>query len=107
VSVQRPSSTGFPLAELALIAALRGDPQAPVSLRDLESALERHPPRGAVTGLVDGLTHWAAARQPDITPGTALPERAIEASRSAPRGFDVGDQDGDVILGGLVADNFG
>ena len=62
----------FPLAQLAVIAALRGDPQAPDRLRDLERALERHPPRGTITGLVIGLTNWARARQGDITPATAL-----------------------------------
>jgi DNA-binding CsgD family transcriptional regulator len=62
----------FPLAELAVIAALRGDPQAPSRLRELERALEQHPPRGTITGLVAGLTQWAAGRQPDITPATAL-----------------------------------
>lgn len=62
----------FPLAELAVIAALRGDPQAPAHLAELEAALDQHPPRGAVTGLVAGLTHWAAARQPDVVPATAL-----------------------------------
>jgi DNA-binding NarL/FixJ family response regulator len=62
----------LPLAELAVIAALRGDGQAPERLAELERALEQHPPRGAVAGLVDGLAHWAAARQADITPATAL-----------------------------------
>ncbi|HET6561511.1 MAG TPA: AAA family ATPase [Marmoricola sp.] len=62
----------FPLAELAVIAALRGDPQAPARLQELEAALAQHPPRGVSTRLVDGLTHWAAARQLDIAPATAL-----------------------------------
>ncbi|WP_344044424.1 helix-turn-helix transcriptional regulator [Nocardioides panacihumi] len=62
----------FPLAELAVIAALRGAPDAPAHLDELRRALEQHPPRGTVAGLVAGLTHWAAARQPDITPATAL-----------------------------------
>jgi DNA-binding CsgD family transcriptional regulator len=62
----------FPLAELAVITALRGDRQAPAHLEELERALEQHPPRGTVTGLVAGLAHWAAARQLDITPATAL-----------------------------------
>jgi DNA-binding CsgD family transcriptional regulator len=62
----------FPLAELAVITALRGDRQAPAHLQELERALEQHPPRGTVTGLVAGLAHWAAARQLDITPATAL-----------------------------------
>jgi DNA-binding CsgD family transcriptional regulator len=62
----------FPLAELAVIAALRGDPQAPARLIELETALEQHPARGAVAGLVTGLTLWAAARQPDSTPTGAL-----------------------------------
>lgn len=62
----------FPLAELAVIAALRGDPQAPVHLDTLEQAVERQPPHGTVTGLVAGLRHWAAGRQLDLTPATAL-----------------------------------
>jgi DNA-binding CsgD family transcriptional regulator len=62
----------FPLAELAVVAALRGDPAAPRHLEDLEAALAVHPPRGAAAGLVSGLTHWAAARQLDVTPATAL-----------------------------------
>ncbi len=62
----------FPLAELAVVAALRGTPQAPQALTDLEEALEKHPPRGAVAGIVDGLAHWAAALQPDVAPTSAL-----------------------------------
>ena len=62
----------LPLAELAVVAALRGDPQAPLHLQELEDAVAVRQPRGAVAGLVSGLTHWAAARQLDITPATAL-----------------------------------
>jgi len=62
----------FPLAELAVIAALRGDPGAPEAFRELETALEEHPPHGAVTGIVSGLTHWAAALQPGVAPATAV-----------------------------------
>jgi DNA-binding CsgD family transcriptional regulator len=62
----------YPLAELALVAALRGDPQARARFGELETALAEHPPHGLVTPIVDGLTRWAAARQPDITPATAL-----------------------------------
>jgi len=63
----------FPLAQLAVIAALRGDPQAPVHLRRLEQALEQHPPYGTIADrLVTALTHWAAARQADVAPATAL-----------------------------------
>jgi DNA-binding CsgD family transcriptional regulator len=64
--------TSFPLAELAVIAALRGDPQASTHLEELEQAIAAHPPRGVVAGLVADLTHWATARQPDVTPATAL-----------------------------------
>jgi DNA-binding CsgD family transcriptional regulator len=64
--------TAFPLAELALIAALRGDPQAPAQLNELEAALNRNTPHGAVNGLVAGLQHWTAARQLDLAPATAL-----------------------------------
>jgi DNA-binding CsgD family transcriptional regulator len=63
----------FPLAQLAVIAALRGDPTAPAHLRDLEVALEQHPPRGTITDrLVTDLMHWAAARQADVPPAAAL-----------------------------------
>src|SRR4051794_22951940 len=63
----------FPLAQLAVIAALRGDPQAPVHLRRLEQALEQHPPYGTIADrLVTALRHWAAARQADVAPATAL-----------------------------------
>jgi DNA-binding CsgD family transcriptional regulator len=62
----------LPLAELAVIAALRGDEQAGRRLEELESAVADHPPRGVVTGLVVGLTHWAAARQLGTAPATAL-----------------------------------
>ncbi len=62
----------LPLAELAVIAALRGDPHAPAHLGELERALEQQPPRGTIAGLVAGLAHWAAARQLDVTPATAL-----------------------------------
>ena len=62
----------LPLAELAVVSALRGDPQAPGRLEELERALEQHPPRGTIGGLVAGLTRWAAARQPNIAPATAL-----------------------------------
>ncbi len=62
----------FPLAELAVIAALRGEPQAPARLEELDAALKEHTPRGAVNGLVLGLASWAAASQPDLTPATAL-----------------------------------
>jgi DNA-binding CsgD family transcriptional regulator/tetratricopeptide (TPR) repeat protein len=62
----------FPLAELAVIAALRGDPSAPQHLHDLDAELEQRPAHGATLGLVRGLHHWAAARQLDVTPATAL-----------------------------------
>jgi DNA-binding CsgD family transcriptional regulator/tetratricopeptide (TPR) repeat protein len=63
---------GFPLAELALVAALRGDSDAPRYLADLDQVLTQHPPRGVVAGLVSGLAQWAAARQPGTAPATAL-----------------------------------
>jgi DNA-binding CsgD family transcriptional regulator len=64
--------TAFPLAELAVISALRGDHHAPARLEELQSTLKEHAPHGAVNGLVAGLAHWAAARQPDLPPATAL-----------------------------------
>jgi DNA-binding CsgD family transcriptional regulator/tetratricopeptide (TPR) repeat protein len=63
---------GFPLAELALVAALRGDADAPRYLAELEETHAQFPPRGVVAGLVTGLTHWAAARQVDVAPATSL-----------------------------------
>ncbi|MFC7723630.1 AAA family ATPase [Nocardioides sp. GCM10028917] len=62
----------LPLAELAVISALRGDAAAPQHLRELDVELEQRPPHGAVAGIVRGLAHWAAARQSDVTPATAL-----------------------------------
>ncbi len=62
----------FPLAELALIAALRGDPEAPRRLETLERALTERRVHGASSGLVAGLAQWAAARQLDVSPATAL-----------------------------------
>ncbi|WP_175507747.1 helix-turn-helix transcriptional regulator [Nocardioides terrae] len=62
----------FPLAELALVAALRGDRHAPRLLAELEAEMDAHPPRGVVTGLVAGLAHWAAGRQPGLAPASAL-----------------------------------
>ncbi|HEX5088022.1 MAG TPA: AAA family ATPase [Nocardioides sp.] len=62
----------LPLAEIAVVAALRGAPHAAERLHELETALEQHPPRGVVAGLVTELTHWAAARQADVAPLTAL-----------------------------------
>ena len=44
----------FPLAQLAVIAALRGDPQAPVHLRRLEQALEQHPLYGTIADRLRG-----------------------------------------------------
>jgi DNA-binding CsgD family transcriptional regulator len=62
----------FPLAELALITALRGDSDGPRYLEELERTLAEHPLRGVVAGLVSGLRHWAAARQSGVAPATAL-----------------------------------
>jgi len=62
----------FPLAEVALIAALRGDPAGPAYLAELEQTLTAHPVRGVISGLVTGLRHWATALQPDTPPQTAL-----------------------------------
>ena len=62
----------FPLAELALVAALRGDPDGPRLLAELEETIAQHPLRGVIAGLVAGLRQWAAARQPGVAPATAL-----------------------------------
>ncbi|MFC5176037.1 helix-turn-helix transcriptional regulator [Nocardioides taihuensis] len=64
--------TPFPLVELAVVAALRGDPEAPRLLAELDETLDRHPPRGATGGLVTDLRHWAAARQDGVAVATAL-----------------------------------
>jgi DNA-binding CsgD family transcriptional regulator len=62
----------FPLAELALVAALRGGQQAPALLAELDEVLTAHPLRGVVAGLVSGMRHWAGARQPGVAPATAV-----------------------------------
>ena len=62
----------YPLAGLAVVAALRGEPQAPGLLRQLESELAERPPRGLGAAIVESLARWAAARQADLTPATAL-----------------------------------
>lgn len=81
----------LPLAELAVIAALRGDPQAPTHLHALQQALEQAPPHGTITGYVTALTHWAAARQPDITPTAAL-HHLSQIELTAPRGLSALDR---------------
>ncbi len=62
----------FPLAELAVVAALRGEDRAPALMAELEETVSARPLRGVVAPLVSGLRHWAAARQPGTTPATAL-----------------------------------
>ncbi|WP_298515819.1 helix-turn-helix transcriptional regulator [uncultured Nocardioides sp.] len=64
--------TAFPTAELAVLAALRGDATTAPALRDLDAVLEHHPPRGVVTGLVRDLAAWARALQPGVPPATAV-----------------------------------
>ncbi|HET6698833.1 MAG TPA: AAA family ATPase [Nocardioidaceae bacterium] len=62
----------FPLAELALLAALRGDPSAPQRLGELVQATTLRPPRGVIGALVTSLAGWATARQEGIPADTAL-----------------------------------
>ncbi|MCB0894721.1 MAG: AAA family ATPase [Nocardioides sp.] len=62
----------LPLVELAVVSALRGEAHAPRRLEELAAVTEQHPPRGVAAPLVAGLTHWAAARQPGLPPGTVL-----------------------------------
>lgn len=66
-----PGLTALPLAELALIAALRGDPEADSRLDEVSAIIEAHP-IGITEVLVIGFTQWARALRLADQPETAL-----------------------------------
>lgn len=66
-----PGLTALPLAELALVAALRGDADADAHLAEVASIRERHPV-GITDPLVVDLVHWARGLRDAANPATAL-----------------------------------
>ena len=67
----QPGMTALPNAELALMAALRGDDAADRLLDEVATLREAHPV-GITDGLVADLTHWARALRGAAQPATAL-----------------------------------
>jgi DNA-binding CsgD family transcriptional regulator len=63
--------TALPTAELALVAALRGDDAADRHLTAVAEIRERHPV-GITDGLVVDLTHWARGLRAAAQPAVAL-----------------------------------
>jgi DNA-binding CsgD family transcriptional regulator len=63
--------TALPTAELALVAALRGDDAADRNLDEV-TALRKAHPVGITDGLVADLAHWARALRAAAQPATAL-----------------------------------
>ena len=63
--------TALPHAELALVAALRGDEAAGGHLDDVATIREAHPV-GITDGIVVDLVHWAQALQAAAQPATAV-----------------------------------
>ena len=76
-----PGLTALPLAELALVAALRGEDAADGHLAEVSSIRERHPV-GITDRLVVDLAHWARG----CAPRPAGHGACTTWSRSAPRG---------------------
>jgi len=70
-STGHPGLTALPTAELALVAALRGDAAADRHLTEVAEIRGRHP-IGITDGLVLGLTHWARGLRAAAQPATAL-----------------------------------
>jgi DNA-binding CsgD family transcriptional regulator len=70
-STGQPGLTALPTAELALVAALRGDDAADRHLREASEIRERHPV-GITDGLVVDLTRWACGLRAAAQPATAL-----------------------------------
>lgn len=66
-----PGLTALPLAELALVAAQRGDAEADAHLAEVSAIRERHPV-GITDPLVVDLTHWARGLREAGNPATAL-----------------------------------
>jgi DNA-binding CsgD family transcriptional regulator len=70
VTTNQPNQRALPLAELALIGALRGDDGLPEQLAAAEQALRAHP-AGVLDGVIRDVLAWARAVQED-SPATAL-----------------------------------
>jgi DNA-binding NarL/FixJ family response regulator len=70
-STGHPGLTAFPTAELALVAALRGDDSADQFLAEVD-AIRKHHAVGITEPLVDDLTHWARALRTPTQPASAL-----------------------------------
>jgi DNA-binding NarL/FixJ family response regulator len=70
-STGHPGLTALPTAELALIAALRGDAVADRHLTVVSAIREAHP-IGITDGLAVDLTHWARGLRAATQPATAL-----------------------------------
>jgi DNA-binding CsgD family transcriptional regulator len=66
-----PGLTALPTAELALVAALRGEDAADRHLAGVTAIRRRHPV-GITDGLVADLTHWAGGIRAAAQPTTAL-----------------------------------
>lgn len=60
-STGHPGMTALPTAELALVSALRGDMQAAADGAQAALTIRAKNPIGITDGLVQDLTHWAAA----------------------------------------------
>jgi DNA-binding CsgD family transcriptional regulator len=71
VGAGQPGQTALPLAELALVAALRGDDEADRHLVDVGTVRERHPV-GITDAMVVDLVHWARGLRGSGHPATAL-----------------------------------
>ncbi|SCG65555.1 AAA family ATPase [Micromonospora inositola] len=66
-----PGLTALPTAQLALVAALRGDDAADCHLDRVTEIRDKHP-IGITDGLVADLTHWARGLRAAAQPATAL-----------------------------------
>jgi DNA-binding CsgD family transcriptional regulator len=70
-STGHPGVTALPTAELALVAALRGDAAADRHLDEVAEIREGHPV-GITDSLAGDLTHWARGLRAATQPATAL-----------------------------------
>ena len=70
-STGRAGLTALPTAELALLAALRGDTAAEDHLAEVDAVREAHP-IGVTDALVVGLVRWARGLRATAQPATAL-----------------------------------
>jgi DNA-binding CsgD family transcriptional regulator len=77
-STGHPGLTALPTAELAVVAALRGDAAADRHLADVAEIRDKHPV-GITDGLVLDLAHWARGLRAAAQPATAL--HALEQMR--------------------------